>query len=232
MRVRIPGWRSGLATLVLMAAAAAATYGALALLGVPGGSETEPAVARVPGVRDRLAICVDVYDPAGELGPAAALLTAAKKSVEAALEEVKRNPLWLEMAYSRQPGPIVDAGCPSGPPERRDRLTGDRIPERVREEEKSYYYLFVFVVSGGTLEELQTSLMGWVLDPRARLAPQEDQQVGGPRPGAPPGNGPLDVGWETVTWATYVRPEELRDVSFMATRIEEALHFRDAGPVD
>jgi len=219
MRVRIPGWRSGLATLVLMAAAAAATYGALALLGVPGGSETEPAVARVPGVRDRLAICVDVYDPAGELGPAAALLTAAKKSVEAALEEVKRNPLWLKTAYSRQPDPIVDAGCPSPPAPAL--VTDSRYKPRLGEgqgpvvglpvtvtlvERPSYYELFIFVAS---LSEIDNLLGGTT----RREVEQEVVRVG------------VDV-FQPVTGALYVTPEELGDVSVLESQVEGALGLR------
>jgi len=113
MRVRIPGWRSGLATLVLMAAAAAATYGALAALGIGGGQAQAPQVSRGPALlgwsnRDHLAICVR------GVGVSAAEEAEVTGLVRQALPAVMEHPGWATLSAGLPP-PTVDNDCPAEP---------------------------------------------------------------------------------------------------------------------
>jgi hypothetical protein len=130
----------------------------------------------------------------------AAIEAAAESSVEAALVEVAKRPIWDDAGYAALP-PVVDVGCPSpplavlgGPLWISGRPNDEGTPAPLVTE-ASFYRLFVFVMP--SLEEIDRVLAGTT----HRRATQEwismnifDE-------------GPTRVG---VTSAVYVTPGEIQ----------------------
>jgi hypothetical protein len=221
------------ASLAVVLAAAGVTLGVTTLLGVTfgggsGAAENLPAARDAPDpahdggyegagsvpnggptpiptgeFRSRKSICVQGVDlaPSAE----AAVESEARSKVVEAMDLVAENPYWEVDQLDSQPL-IVDIGCPSLPPEPLYDLPLPPIEAILglghEVSKPGQYYLSVFIMS---LEDLRT----WVGDSDTRRATQETVWHG-------------DVGNE-VSVAVYLSEDELEDVAFVATALEEGL---------
>ncbi len=205
--VRLP--KSGLArvvgSLVVVSMVAGITLGVTTLLGVTfQGSGAEPAGGTESASRPPAAtICVQAVEIDADGQPLRgdpALETAAKSSVEAALVEVAKRPIWDDAGYAALP-PVVDVGCPSPPlavlggPLWINGYPNDEGTPVPLVTQASFYRLFVFVMP--SLEEIDRMSPS---SARNRRAAQEFISANIYR------EGPTLV---EVTSAVYVTPGEI-----------------------
>lgn len=178
--VRLPKSRLArvVGSLVVVSVVAGITLGVTTLLGVTfQGSGAEPAEGTDSAGRPGAAtICVQAVEIDADGQPLrgdAALETAAKSSVEAALTELAEHPRWEPRGFAAV-APVVDVGCPSpplavlgGPLWINGRPNDEGTPVPLVTQ-ASFYRLFVFVMP--SLEEIDRVLAN---SARNRRATQE-----------------------------------------------------------
>ncbi len=208
-------WKGLVVSLLVLAATAGVTLGVTTLLGVTfqgSGSAQQRGGSRfVEGGlqtanRDRLAICIQAVGSGPDLAEAGggpALEVLGKARLEAALAEVRKHPRWELKDFGALP-PLVEIGCPSGPPpvtepaylKPIESLLGHVVTEA------SYYLTFVFILPQQELDKL--------LGGSTQRVANQEGICGG------------DVCFP-VSVALYVAPQELGDMPFLIDGLEQAI---------
>jgi hypothetical protein len=205
-------WLAGIAFVAASLVAAGVAYAGVEILNIDfgrGGSayqEKERRIFQAPN-RDRLAVCVQNAGAVSNSDNAPSE-DAAVASVEAALIEVQKHPLWPGMNKSGLP-PLVEAGCDTKPAVYNpDPFFDSASPQTFfdtrgrRVSEASYFRLLVFILPTKEFERLSGQ-------PPYRWTVEESLCSG-------------DVCYE-VTTGVYLNTEEADDVALIADSLKKAI---------